>query len=144
MRKLRESLVVEYEKAHFRRNTVFFIPGLILSIGLILLTAALGGGVAIFTGLALAVVLIMTLSELLRQTGGLKGMVESLQALIPNGRFVIAALPALVGLLPMIGGAMFSAPMVEESSRGLDLSRERKRPTSSRCRPTRWGPTPAD
>jgi len=31
VRKLRESLVVEYEKAHFRRNTVFFIPGLILS-----------------------------------------------------------------------------------------------------------------
>lgn len=76
--------------------------------------------------LALAVVLIMTLSELLRQTGGLKGMVESLQALIPNGRIVIAALPALVGLLPMIGGAMFSAPMVNEVGNRLDVDRERK------------------
>jgi hypothetical protein len=39
---------------------------------------------------------------------------EALQALIPNGRIVMAALPALVGFLPMVGGAMFSAPMVNE------------------------------
>jgi len=57
VRSLRESLVVEYEKAHFQRNTVFFVPGLILSIGVILLTAAVGGtGAAIFTGLPVAVV----------------------------------------------------------------------------------------
>jgi integral membrane protein (TIGR00529 family) len=64
--------------------------------------------------LALIVVLIMVLGELLRQTAGLKGMVEGLQALIPDGRIVIAVLPPLVGLLPMVGGAMFSAPMVDE------------------------------
>ncbi len=76
--------------------------------------------------LALAVVLIMTLSELLRQTAGLKGMVEALQALIPNGRIVIAALPALVGLLPMMGGAMFSAPMVNEVGDRLGADKEHK------------------
>jgi len=76
--------------------------------------------------LALAVVLIITLGELLRQTAGLKGMVEALQALIPNGRFVIAALPALVGLLPMIGGAMFSAPMVDEVGDQLGAEGARK------------------
>jgi len=76
--------------------------------------------------LALAVVLIMTLGELLRQTAGLKGMVEALQALIPNGRIVIAALPALVGLLPMVGGAMFSAPMVDEVGDRLGVDRGRK------------------
>ena len=70
--------------------------------------------------IALAVVMIMVLGELLRQTAGLKGMVEALQALVPNGRIVIAALPALVGFLPMVGGAMFSAPMVDEvGDRGL-------------------------
>jgi integral membrane protein (TIGR00529 family) len=76
--------------------------------------------------LALIVVLIMTLSELLRQTAGLKGTVESLQALIPNGRIVIAALPALVGLLPMVGGAVFSAPMVDEVGGRLKASSGRK------------------
>jgi integral membrane protein (TIGR00529 family) len=76
--------------------------------------------------LALIVVLIMILSELLRQTAGLKGTVASLQALIPNGRIVIAALPALVGLLPMVGGAMFSAPMVDEVGDRLKASNGRK------------------
>jgi len=76
--------------------------------------------------LALIVVLIMTLGELLRQTASTKNMVEALQALIPNGRIVIAAIPALIGLLPMVGGAMFSAPMVDEVGDRLHASGERK------------------
>jgi len=76
--------------------------------------------------LALAVVLVMTLGELLRQTASLKKMVEALQALIPNGRIVIAALPALIGFLPMVGGAMFSAPMVDEVGNRLGADGERK------------------
>ncbi|MGD2103802.1 MAG: DUF401 family protein [Anaerolineae bacterium] len=76
--------------------------------------------------LALSVVLIMVLSELLRETGSLSSMVEALQGLIPSGRLVIAALPALVGLLPMVGGAMFSAPMVNEVGDRLDVQGERK------------------
>ncbi len=76
--------------------------------------------------LTVSVVLIMTLSELLRETEGLQGMVESLEVLIPSGRFVIAALPSLVGLLPMVGGAMFSAPMVDEVGDRLSVDAERK------------------
>jgi len=76
--------------------------------------------------LALAVVLIMTLGELMRQTAGLQGMVEALQALTSNGHIVIAALPSLVGLLPVVGGAMFSAPMVDEVGDRLGVDRERK------------------
>ena len=76
--------------------------------------------------LALIVVLIMIMSEILRQTGNMKSTVESLQALIPNGRIVIAALPALVGLLPMVGGAMFSAPMVDEVGDRLGAESGRK------------------
>ncbi len=76
--------------------------------------------------LALVVVLIMTLGELLRQTASTKGMVEALQTLIPNGRIVIAALPATIGLLPMVGGAMFSAPMVDEVGERLEVNKARK------------------
>jgi integral membrane protein (TIGR00529 family) len=76
--------------------------------------------------LTAAVVLIMTLGELLRQTASTEGMVKALQALIPDGRIVVAALPALIGLLPMIGGAMFSAPMVDEVGNRLGISGERK------------------
>jgi integral membrane protein (TIGR00529 family) len=76
--------------------------------------------------LTVAVVLIMTLGELLRQTASTEGMVKALQALIPDGRVVVAALPALIGLLPMIGGAMFSAPMVDEVGDRLGINGERK------------------
>lgn len=76
--------------------------------------------------LALSIVLIMTLSELLRDTASLQGMVAALQALVPSGRLVIAALPSLVGLLPMVGGAMFSAPMVDEVGDRLGVDGERK------------------
>jgi len=76
--------------------------------------------------LALIVVLIMVVGELLRQTDALKGLVESLQELIPNGRIVLATLPPLVGLLPMVGGAMFSAPMVDEVGDRLGVDGGRK------------------
>ena len=76
--------------------------------------------------LTLIVVLIMILAELLRQTASLERMVRALQELIPNGRIVIAALPALVGLLPVIGGAMLSAPLVDEVGDQLKVSQERK------------------
>jgi hypothetical protein len=76
--------------------------------------------------LILIVVLIMLMGELMRQSASMKGMVDALQALIPNGRIVIAALPALVGFLPMVGGAMFSAPMVDEVGENLGANEERK------------------
>ncbi|MCX7682271.1 MAG: DUF401 family protein [Anaerolineae bacterium] len=70
--------------------------------------------------LALAVALIMVLGELMRQTRALEDMVTALQALVPGPRAIIAALPSLIGLLPMVGGAMFSAPLVDEVGRRLD------------------------
>jgi integral membrane protein (TIGR00529 family) len=76
--------------------------------------------------LALSIVLILILGELLRETAGLSGMVEALQVLVPNSRVVMAGLPALVGLLPMVGGAMFSAPMVDEVGDRIGADQERK------------------
>jgi integral membrane protein (TIGR00529 family) len=87
----------------------------------------IAGAVNILTlRLALAVVLIMTLGELMRRTAALQHMVEALQSLIPGGRIVIASLPSLIGLLPMIGGAMFSAPLVNEVGKRLDATSELK------------------
>jgi integral membrane protein (TIGR00529 family) len=76
--------------------------------------------------LALSIVLIMTLGELLRETASLSRMVKALQVLVPSGRVVMAGLPALVGLLPMVGGAMFSAPMVDEVGDQIGVGPERK------------------
>jgi hypothetical protein len=76
--------------------------------------------------LIVALGLIMMLEALMGQEGVLQGMVTSLRGLVGDSRVVMAALPALVGLIPSAGGAIFSAPMVEEVSRGSGASAETK------------------
>jgi len=74
-----------------------------------------------------AIVLLITfLGEILRSTLQLEGLIHSLGDLFVDRRWLLALLPMLVGLLPMVGGAMFSAPMVEEAGQDLGVSRERK------------------
>lgn len=76
--------------------------------------------------LALIVVLIMLLGELLRVTAGMAQMVQALDDLLPDGRLVLVLWPAFIGLLPMVGGAMFSAPLVQEVGERLHISAERR------------------
>jgi integral membrane protein (TIGR00529 family) len=76
--------------------------------------------------LIVVVLLIAFLGEILRSSLQLEGLVQSLGDLFADRRWLLALLPMLIGLLPMVGGAMFSAPMVEEASQGLDVSRERR------------------
>jgi integral membrane protein (TIGR00529 family) len=72
------------------------------------------------------VVLILSLGALLRATAKLEGMVHSLQVLFPDNRVTLAVVPALIGMLPMVGGAMFSAPMVDEIGDHLGVGNDRK------------------
>ncbi len=73
-----------------------------------------------------AVALVLVLAELLRRTQASDGMVRSLQDLVPDSRLTLALMPLMIGLMPMIGGAMFSAPMVGEVAERLELSPDRK------------------
>ncbi len=75
----------------------------------------------------IAIVLLITfLGEILRSTLQLEGLIRSLGDLVADPRWLLALMPMLIGLLPMVGGAMFSAPMVDEASRHLDIDRERR------------------
>lgn len=76
--------------------------------------------------LAAAVFLVLVLAELLRRTKAMERMVASLQVVVPDTRIVLALLPAMIGLMPMLGGAMFSAPMVNEIGTRLKLTPSRK------------------
>ncbi|MDO5532230.1 DUF401 family protein [Sutterella sp.] len=76
--------------------------------------------------LILALYFVMCLEVQLRKSGTLRGMVEALNRLFSSARITIAVMPAFLGLLPSLGGARFSAPIVQEASRGMDLSPERK------------------
>ena len=60
---------------------------------------------------------IIWLSSLMAKTGVMQDMVQSVRERISH-RLSFAALPAVIGLLPMPGGAMFSAPMVDSADAG--------------------------
>jgi integral membrane protein (TIGR00529 family) len=72
--------------------------------------------------LALIVALIMILSGLLERTGQAGRIMESLSGYLRSPRLRLVFFPALIGLLPMPGGAIFSAPMIQEAAEGLDVS----------------------
>ena len=60
-------------------------------------------------------VLIMILEQVLRQKGYLERMLNSLTRLIKDRRIVMSIIPAFIGLMPSAGGALFSAPLVEQA-----------------------------
>lgn len=77
-------------------------------------------------GMTLTLMLTMVMEHILRNTGMLKRMVSSLSAALPDRRVVMAAMPAMIGLLPSPGGAVFSAPMVNEAAGDSAIHAEQK------------------
>ncbi len=73
-----------------------------------------------------ALLLIVILENIIRKNMLLQKMVTSLKGLLKDRRLVMAILPAFIGFLPSVGGAIFSAPMVEETSQGMSLTAEKK------------------
>ena len=70
------------------------------------------------------IVCITILGNVLSYTGQLNRLVKSTQAIFKDPRLATVALPALVGILPMPGGAIFSAPLVEASRTSPDTEGE--------------------
>jgi integral membrane protein (TIGR00529 family) len=67
-----------------------------------------------FLSLYIIIVLITFLGRLLKEIGYLNRLVEASREMVGGARTAAALLPALVGLMPMPGGAMLSAPLVAE------------------------------
>lgn len=76
--------------------------------------------------LALIVMLIMLLSRIMENTGQSKRLMNELSGLLRWPRLKLAFFPALIGLLPMPGGAVFSAPMVKSAAIDQDMANEDK------------------
>ena len=70
--------------------------------------------------------LVLCLEYLLRTSGILKDFTQAAGNLFHDNRVVLAFMPAFLGLLPSLGGAIFSAPMVEEAAQSYQISPERK------------------
>lgn len=76
--------------------------------------------------LEIVLMLIMLLEHLLGKHGYLERMLASLRNLLHNRRLLVATLPALIGLMPSLGGAFFSAPLVAQAAAGTPLTAEEK------------------
>jgi len=70
------------------------------------------------------IVLVYILSGVLRKVESLRDLVDSLRGLVKDYRLILAFIPALLGLIPMPAGAMFSAPMVKEVGGRVGLTPE--------------------
>lgn len=68
------------------------------------------------------ILLVLYLGTVLQVRGNFRTMVDSLKNLIPEPRLILALPPAFIGLLPMLGGALMSAPIVEEAAKRWGLS----------------------
>ena len=76
--------------------------------------------------LILIVGMILIMSRLMKESGHLDRIVSSFGALSKDPRVSASVMPALIGLLPMPGGALFSAPMVDTSLCENHLTGEEK------------------
>jgi integral membrane protein (TIGR00529 family) len=80
--------------------------------------------------LTIAVVLatfgIMLLSQLYKLTGVIDSLSDSVDKIINNPKIVSSVLPAIIGFLPVAGGALMSAPLVDSQTEKLGLKPEKK------------------
>lgn len=95
-----------------------------------LITLALVGKSLLFSSstweIMLALYLVMCLEYQLRTNGIIDGLMESARTLLKSDKVLLALMPAFLGFLPSLGGAIFSAPLVESAGKQYDLSPERK------------------
>lgn len=67
-------------------------------------------------------ILIMVLEAVMSRQGMMKQLAEGVREAVKSPRLALPLLPALIGFMPMAGGALFSCPLLHEVSRGYELS----------------------
>lgn len=75
--------------------------------------------------LILIVSLIPVLAHCMKQSGMLDRLIEGVKTVL-SSRAVLTTLPAVMGALPMPGGALLSAPLIDDEARRLNLSGEER------------------
>jgi uncharacterized protein len=76
--------------------------------------------------LTLALSFIRMFELILREHDVLTEMMNAVKAIFKNRKIVTVSMPLLIGLIPSVGGAYFSAPMVAETTRDIEMSPEEK------------------
>lgn len=73
-----------------------------------------------------SLLLILFFSAVMKETGTMGRSISALRSIFRDARATVAIIPAIIGLVPMMGGAMLSAPLVMAASDDLKLSPERR------------------
>ncbi len=75
--------------------------------------------------LALLLFLIYMLAKTMQETSAINKLIKSLRTLFSKGG-TLGAIPAVYGLMPVPGGALFSAPMIDEEGEKYKLDKNQK------------------
>jgi integral membrane protein (TIGR00529 family) len=100
---------------------LFQLPPLQIGLGFLYGTADPGT-----LKLMASLLLILFFSAIMKETGNMARAISALQGIFRDARATVAVIPAVIGLLPVPGGAILSAPLVNEASDDLRLSPERR------------------
>ncbi len=76
--------------------------------------------------LLLSLTLIKSFEYSLRQTGLMQKMTDVSQRFVSNKKLSIISMPLIIGMLPSLGGAYLSAPMVDSATKNTTISKEEK------------------
>jgi len=76
--------------------------------------------------LAAAIILVLVFNDLWKESGQLDLVIDKIEHIFQDARITMAMLPAIMGLMPIMGGAYLSAPLVDQSSAKLELESEDK------------------
>lgn len=69
---------------------------------------------------------IMLLSQLYKDSGAMNLLNKSLESVLRSPKAILTVIPMVIGLLPVAGGALMSAPMVDAEGDRLGLSKPKK------------------
>lgn len=75
--------------------------------------------------LALLMTLIYMLAKLMQETGAIRQLIDSLRTFFSKGG-ILAIIPSVYGLMPVPGGALFSAPMIDEEGDKFHIDKNQK------------------
>ena len=75
--------------------------------------------------LAILMTLIFMLATCMQRLGAVSRLVKSMQTVFVHGG-MLGVVPAVYGLMPVPGGAMFSAPLVDEEGKRFGLKQSEK------------------
>ena len=75
--------------------------------------------------LAVLMTLIFILAKCMQETEAIKKLIDSLRTFFSNGG-TLGVIPAVYGLMPVPGGALFSAPMIGEEGKKYLLDKNQK------------------